>query len=162
MEVIILNNEFSKIIEEMIYKELEYSKKLKNLGEKIKHPLLRALFIGISLDSEKHSKFYRAILSLLKETLPLISEDDLNQIKEEIKQHIETEARMLEITKNLLNKAEDPRLKLILAALYQDENNHHKLLIDIERNIAKKETFTEADYWEAVWKDSPWHGAPGG
>jgi len=25
-----------------------------------------------------------------------------------------------------------------------------------------KETYTEEEIWDAVWRDSPWHGAPGG
>lgn len=47
-------------------------------------------------------------------------------------------------------------------AIYDDEQKHHKLLLDIKDKIAKRETLTEDVLWDLIWKDSPWHGAPGG
>jgi len=50
----------------------------------------------------------------------------------------------------------------VLEAIYSDELEHHKLLVSIKRNIAEKEKFGEEELWDMVWKESPWHGAPGG
>jgi len=53
------------------------------------------------------------------------------------------------------------RIKLSLSAIYEDGNKHHKLL-NVRDKLAKAEAFEEPDLWDAVWKDSPWYGAPGG
>ena len=76
--------------------------------------------------------------------------------------NIEMEAEMVEFTRKLALEADDPRLKLIFSAIHADELKHHKLLLDIEKQIAERETFTEEELWDAIWKDSPWHGSPGG
>jgi len=62
----------------------------------------------------------------------------------------------------LLKKAADPRLKMILMAIYYDELKHHGVLVDLLKNVAEREVYTEEELWDAVWKDSPWHGAPRG
>ena len=97
----------------------------------------------------------------MSETQPFISEEEL-EIKKGIRKHIEREAEMIEFTRKLVKETTDPRQKMILAAIYEDEVKHHKVLIDIEKNMAEAETFTEEQLWDAVWRDSPWHGSPGG
>ncbi len=154
--------ELINIVHEMSLKEEEYARELRELATKFKHPVLQALILGISKDSEKHSIFYKSIEELLRKTQPLITEEELEIIKKGIRKHIKMEAQMIEFTKNILDKVNDPRLRLVFSAIYEDEVKHHKLLIDIERNIAERETFAEEDLWEAVWRDSPWHGTPGG
>lgn len=92
----------------------------------------------------------------------MITEEELRIIKGGLEKHIETEAEMIEFTRRLTGETSDPRQKLILQAIYEEEIKHHKILPDIHRNIAEKEAFTEEQLWDSVWKDSPWHGAPGG
>jgi len=99
----------------------------------------------------------------LSETQPFISEEELEIIKKGIRKHIEIEAEMIEFTRKLVKETTDPWQKMILAAIYEDEVKHHKVLVDdIEKNVAEAETFTEEQLWDAVWRDSPWHGSPGG
>ncbi|MCD6300954.1 MAG: ferritin-like domain-containing protein [Staphylothermus sp.] len=150
------------LLREMSQKEKEYAKELKELTEKFKHPVLSALIKGIAIDSEKHSMFYESLAELLSETQPFLSEEELEIIKKGIKKHIDLEAEMIEFTHKLIEETQDPREKMILSAIYEDEVKHHKLLLSIQKHIAEKETFTEELLWDAVWKDSPWHGSPGG
>lgn len=150
------------LLKEMSQKEKEYAQELRELSEKFKHPVLSALIKGIALDSEKHSIFYESLVKLLSETQPFISEEELEIIKKGIRKHIEMEAEMIEFTRKLVKETTDPRQKMILAAIYEDEVKHHKVLVDIEKNVAEAETFTEEQLWDAVWRDSPWHGSPGG
>ncbi len=82
--------------------------------------------------------------------------------KKGIEKHIKVGSYMLAVTENLLGQIDDPRFKLVLKAIYDDEERHHKLLIDLKDKIAYKEKYGEERFWEAIWKDSPWHGAPGG
>ncbi|ADI32492.1 hypothetical protein [Staphylothermus hellenicus] len=147
---------------EMSELEKKYAEELRELATKFKHPVLQALILGIAQDSDKHSIFYRSIYELLSRTQPLLTEEELAIIKEGIRKHIETEAEMVELTEKLARESEDPRMKLIFEAIHEDEVKHHKLLILIQEKIAERETFTEKDLWDAIWKDSPWHGSPGG
>ncbi|MCX8169650.1 MAG: hypothetical protein N3D72_01020, partial [Candidatus Methanomethyliaceae archaeon] len=124
--------------------------------------VLSAIFLAISKDSEKHGELYKSMAKLLKEAQPFISEEDFKIIKNTIDDHIKLERAMLEKARALLSELNDSRMKLILAAIVEDEGKHHKLLLDIREKIAKIETLTENMLWDMIWKDSPWHGSPGG
>lgn len=153
------------IIDELIkYSRLEesYARELGLLAERLHHPVLKAIFAGIAKDSEKHSVFYRAIADALSRAQPFIKEEELKEISEVIEKHIETEAKMLEEARQLLQSTSDPRAKLLLAAIVEDEAKHHALLVSVKKRIAEPEAFTEETMWDMVWKESPWHGTPGG
>lgn len=150
-----------KILEYSALEE-KYAEELRKLATSLQHPVLQALFLGIAKDSEKHSLFYKSIAKVLGGVQPLISEEDLKKISETITKHIELEARMMEEARTILEGTNDPRVKLLAAAIYEDEAKHHKLLVNIKEKIAEAETLTEQVLWDMIWKDSPWHGAPGG
>ena len=151
-----------KIARRMIDEEKHYALELKELANKFRHPVLQALILGIALDSEKHSIFYSSIVKLWSENIPVLTEEELNIIREGIRKHIEMESRMIRLTKELADKSADPRLRMILMAIHDDELRHHSVLVDLLKNVAERETYSEEELWDAVWKDSPWHGAPGG
>ncbi len=142
--------------------EKNYAERLRELSKKLRHPVLRGLFYAVAYDSEKHAMLYEVLGELLSATQPMISEEDLEFIIERVEEHIRLESEMIESTRKLLEETGDPRLKLVLSAILDDEIKHHRLLVDIRDKIARKETFTEEDFWNMVWKDSPYHGAPGG
>lgn len=151
-----------EIVHEMAKREEQYSEELKKLADSINHPVLRALFASIAKDSEKHALMYMAIDEVFRKIQPFIIKDDLAKISDVIENHIETEAEMLEKAKQILGETSDPRVKLIVAAIVDDEARHHRLLRDIKEKIAKAEVLTEDILWDMIWKDSPWHGTPGG
>jgi rubrerythrin len=142
--------------------EETYANELMKLANSIKHPVLRSLFESIAKDSEKHALMYKAVIEVLESTQPFISEEDLKRVTVSINQHIETEIKMLNIALSIASEAKDPRVKLLISAIADDESRHHKLLLNIKEKIAKPETLTEDIIWEMIWKDSPWHGTPGG
>ncbi|MEM0005095.1 MAG: ferritin-like domain-containing protein [Desulfurococcaceae archaeon] len=142
--------------------EETYANELMKLANSIKHPVLRSLFESIAKDSEKHALMYKAVIEVLESTQPFISEEDLKRVTVSINQHIETEIKMLNIALSIASEAKDPRVKLLISAIADDESRHHKLLLNIKEKIAKPETLTEDILWEMIWKDSPWHGTPGG
>lgn len=157
-----MSKDILTLSKEMVSKEFEYAKELREVANKFRHPVLQVLLVGISLDSEKHSAFYDAIVKTLTETQPMLSEEELEVIKKGIKKHIEQEAEMVRLTAELLEKVSDPKLKLILQMIHDDEVRHHKLLLNLQKKIAEAETLTEADVWEMIWKDVAYHGTPGG
>jgi len=152
--------EMLSLVERLVEEEKRYAEDLKSVASKIKHPVLRALLEGIAMDSLKHSQYYKAIAEYLKGT-PFLSEEELRMISEVIERHIEEESHGIKEAAEMLEKASDPRLKLLFAAILEDEKRHHALLVDIRDKIAKHETVTEDDLWDAIWRDSPFHGTPG-
>jgi rubrerythrin len=146
----------------MAEEERRHSSEMRAMASRLRHPVLRALFTAIAMDSDKHAVFYESIAELLENPQPGISEEDLEAIRSAIEAHIQEEAEALERVKELLQQVVDPRLKVILSALASDEATHHAILLAIKRDIADRETITEQDLWEAVWRDSPWKGSPGG
>lgn len=150
------------VFEEMVEKEKEYAKRLRSVAEKVRHPLLRTLLLGIANDSEKHSKFYEGMARLAKGSYPLVQEEGFEELKAGIDEHIRLEAEMIRLTKKWAKETKDPKLRLLLMAVNEDEVRHHKLLLDIKKNLAEGSVFSEEELWEAIWRDSPWHGAPGG
>ena len=155
-------SELVKHLELLVEMELRHASELRQLSERIKHPVLRSLFSAIASDSLKHSQVYKAVIELMTGVQPLLSQEELRYIGETIEEHIRTESAMIEETKRLLAQVEDPRVRILVAAVHSDELTHHGVLLSIERNIARKELLTEDEFWALVWRDSPWHGAPGG
>ncbi len=153
-------------IEEALNKLIEaedrYSKELKAVAKEIEHPVLSAILLAIAIDSEKHRDLYRAILGLVKSIQPMLSQNELSLIRRQIDRHIETEVKMIKSSKELLERIDDPRIKILLEAIHEDEIKHHKVLINIRDRIAKAETIEEEDMWTEIWKHSPWHGGPEG
>ncbi len=157
-------SEVPVILSRLAEAESKYAEELRKLASSIRYTAaLSAIFAALSKDSEKHAELYESLLKIVGETAqPRIFNEDLKLVGEAIDRHIETERRMIEESRKLLDKIEDSRVRLLLAAIYEDEVKHHKLLTDIKDKIAKIQTLTEEEFWNAVWRDSPWHGAPGG
>ena len=105
----------------MVDEEKRYALELKELANKFRHPVLQALILVISLDSEERNLFYDSIVKLWSERTPVLIEEELRIIREGIRKHIEMENRMIRLAKELAEKAADPRLKMILTAIYYDE-----------------------------------------
>ena len=51
----------------------------------------------------------------------MLTEEELGIIKKGIKKHIEMELRMIKLTENMARETDDPRLKMVLMAIHDDE-----------------------------------------
>ncbi|MEM1930873.1 MAG: hypothetical protein QXL79_02015 [Sulfolobales archaeon] len=103
---------------------------------------------------------YKAVVELLTEIQPLLTAEDVKEIANRISDHIRAEAMMAEETKKLLGQVADPRVRIIVSAIHADEVAHHNVLTNIERNIVRKEVYTEEEFRTQVWRGSPWRRAP--
>jgi len=54
------------------------------------------------------------------------------------------------------------KVKLLLSAILMDEKRHHQLLKEVLEILIRGETITDEDWWDVLWKNVPFHGAPGG
>ncbi len=154
--------ELLEILKSWVDEELKYSARLQELAAKLKHPVLKAIFQAIAKDSEKHHHLLKAMIEYIEENNPFITEEDLELIKESIRQHIEEEKESILDLTRIREQVKDPALLLLIDAMLEDEKRHHELLANIQKVIAEKETITDQDLWDYLWKHSPYHGAPGG
>jgi len=79
-----------------------------------------------------------------------------------IEKHIQMEAELIEKISVVLPSVENKKVKLLLNAILADEKRHHELLKEVLEIIVHGETITEEDWWDVLWKNVPFHGAPGG
>ena len=131
------------------------------LGE-IGNPAVKGVLEGISLDSLKHAKMYGAAISLLTHILPALTQESLDKQRELVGKHVRMEAELIEKISKVLPSIENNNVKLLLSAILLDEKRHHQLLKEVLDILVQGETITEEDWWEVLWKNVPFHGAPGG
>jgi len=127
-----------------------------------KNILVRELIRGIALDSKKHARMLSALVGKYTKSTPLLDETLTKKLEKDVKEHIELEEKALDTYKELLNQITDEAEKVIVNAIVNDETRHHELLKGIHKMIVEKETLTEKDMWDWVWKDASFHGSPGG
>ncbi len=154
--------ELLSLVKSWLEEEVSYARELSELASNLRHPVLRALFLAIAKDSEKHNLILSAMRDYIEEKRPLITQDDLEKIKERIKEHIEEESKAIQDLTRLKEKVDDPALLLLIEAMLEDEIKHHALLVQIQKLIAEKEAVSDQELWEALWLHSPYHGTPGG
>ena len=134
------------------------NKSLTDIG----NPTVKGVLKGISLDSVKHAEMYDSAVKLLTSVPQALTQENLDQQKKLVEEHIELEAELIEKISNMLPMVENKKVKLLLNAILVDEKRHHELLKEILEILVKGETITESDWWDVLWKNVPFHGSPGG
>ena len=134
------------------------NKSLPDLG----NPTVKGVLKGISLDSVKHAEMYASAVTLLTNVSKALTQENLDKQKDLVEKHIQMEAELIEKIGKVLPSVKDKKVKLLLNAILSDEKRHHELLKKVLEILVKGETITEADWWDILWKDVPFHGAPGG
>ena len=79
-----------------------------------------------------------------------------------MKEHIRLEVELIERISEIIPNIENEKIKLLLNAILLDEKRHHELLKKVLEILVRGETITEEDWWDVLWKNVPFHGAPGG
>ena len=133
----------------------------KSLPE-IENPTVKGVLKGISLDSVKHAEMYASAVRLMTTVSKALTQENLDKQKDLVEKHIQTEAELIKKISKTLPSVKDNKVKLLLNAILEDEKRHHGLLKEVLEILVKGETITEADWWDILWKDVPFHGSPGG
>lgn len=154
-------NKLTKFLQEQIKREGEVASSMKEILNKVKNPVVKAVLTSISLDSIKHAELYRAAIHLTTVTTAL-TDEEFNQLKTITKKHVDMENATIKQLKDAVNKAKNKKVKFLLQSIAEDEDKHHKLLKMIMELIVREESITEEDLWKILWKNTPFHGTPGG
>lgn len=149
-------------IKRQIEVENEIVKSLNEALGDIRNPTVRGVLKGISLDSVKHADMYASALALLTTVPQALTEEHLERHRMIVEKHIRIEAELIEKISRILPTVEDEKVKLLLTAILADERRHHELLKKVLDIIIRGETITEDEWWDVLWRNVPFHGAPGG
>ena len=118
--------------------------------EGIQNIMIRELILSIALDSKKHASMLNALVSLLTKPTPSVPEEISSEIKENIAEHIQMEAKAIETYQKLLDTIDDESEKVVIKAILNDEIKHHSLLKTINKMIVEKLTLSEREFWDMV------------
>ena len=155
-------NELLDFIRKQIIVEKEIVQSLNRGVANIENPPVKGVLKGISLDSIKHSELYAAALSLLTKVPQALKQENLDEQKALVEKHIKMEAELIKKLENILPLIENNKVQFLLNSILADERRHHGLLKKVMEIIVQGETITEADWWDMLWENVPFHGAPGG
>ncbi|MEM3731783.1 MAG: ferritin-like domain-containing protein [Candidatus Bathyarchaeia archaeon] len=142
--------------------ENEIVDSLNSALKEVKNPPVKGVLKGISLDSVKHAEMYAAAIELLTGVSQALTQENLDKQKAHVEKHIRMEAELIKKISSVLPTVENEKVKLLLNAVLDDEKRHHELLKMVLEILVRGETITEDDWWELLWKNVPFHGAPGG
>jgi rubrerythrin len=128
----------------------------------VENEAVKGVLKGISLDSTKHANMYSSAIDLLTTVPQALTEGNLDKQRELVEKHIRLEAQIIKTLKNVIPSVTNKKVKLLLDAILSDEIRHHDLLKKVLVILVKGETITDADWWDVLWENVPFHGAPGG
>ncbi|MEJ2271674.1 MAG: hypothetical protein P8X91_04170 [Candidatus Bathyarchaeota archaeon] len=128
----------------------------------IHNPVVKGVLKGISLDSTKHAEMYSSAISLLTNESQALTEENLDNQKILLKKHINLEAMIIKKLGEIIPSVKNDRIILLLQAILSDEKRHHELLKKVLETIVRGETITDNEWWDVLWENVPFHGAPGG
>ena len=151
-----------RFFEKQAFVEKEIVRSIDKALVKIRNPAVKGVLKGISLDSVKHAEMYKAAIDLMSSVPPALNQAEFDELTKFVKKHVADEEMAIMSMEEVMNQVEDDKVKLLLEAIFSDEQRHHKLLSQIMDILVKRETITEEDWWDILWKNVPFHGAPGG
>ncbi len=149
-------------IDKQIELELSIIKIVEENVAQLGNAFIKEFLIGISQDSTKHASLLKSLRKAVEGPTPFISMEERDKIAGGIQKHIDMEANAVKTYGELMEKSDNEQVKTIASMIREDEIRHHSLLKELHKTIVEPETLTEDMIWDMIWKDSPWHGSPGG
>jgi len=83
-------------------------------------------------------------------------------LEEPLRKHLRWEEELMGKIGSVLPQVENEKVRMLLEAILADERRHHLLLKRVLELLVRGETVTGEDLWDLLWKNVPYHGAPGG
>ena len=138
--------------------EEKYAVKLEREYRGYGNEIVRELISSVMTDSKKHAGLYKAAAMIAKGKSLAITEEEYAVLEKNLELHIEKEKEMLESVTQLMDEVEDKRIKKLLTIIYEDELMHHPFMTSFLELVIKRETITEQDIWDMLFRDLPTHG----
>ena len=151
-----------EFIDKQIELEMDIIKIVEENVSTLGNVFIKEILLGVSMDSKKHATLLKSLRTAVEGPTPFISVDEREKIAKGIQKHIDIEAKAIETYGELVEKSDNEQVKTIAAMIREDELRHHSLLKQLHKTIVEPETLTEDMIWDILWKDSPFHGSPGG
>ncbi len=151
-----------EFIDKQIALELKIIEIVKENVAQLDNAFVKEFLIGISTDSQKHAALLKSLKKAVEGPTPFISEKERDKIAKGIVAHIKMEELAVKTYAELAAKSDNDQVKTIAMMIREDEIRHHALLKELHKTIIEPETLTEDMIWDAMWKDTPWRGSPGG
>lgn len=151
-----------EFIDRQIEMELSIIEIVKENVSKLGNAFIKDLLLGVSQDSQKHAALLKSLKKAVEGPTPFISEAERDKIARGIEKHIKMEENAVRTYQELADKSDNEQVKTIAMMIREDELRHHALLKELRKAVVEPETLTEDDIWDVLWKDTPWHGSPGG
>ena len=153
--------ELISFFREQVKLEEKIVESLSRTLETITNPVAKGVLKGISLDSLKHAEIYKAAIEV--SSVPqALTEEEFYRLKEDVERHIENEERVIGRLQKAIKETRNEKVIFLLESIVKDEERHHALLSEIMNIVVRGETITKADWWDFLWRNVPFHGAPGG
>jgi len=162
MIVLDSKDELIDFLKEQIKIENQIVDSLNRSLDEIGNFAVRGVLKGISLDSMKHAEMYSSAIGLSTSVQQALTQENLDKQRKLVEKHMRLEAELIGKISKKLPSIEDKKVKLLLNAILMDEKSHHELLKKVLEILVQGETITEEDWWDILWKNVPFHGAPGG
>lgn len=156
------NNELVEFMEKQMKIEKEIVDSVTEGLVDIENVGVKGVLKGISLDSKKHAEMYSSAITLLTSVPQALTEKNLDKQRELVEKHIDLEADIIKKLKKVVPTIQNKKVELLLKAILADEFRHHDLLKKVLEILVKGETITDADWWDVMWENVPFHGTPGG
>jgi rubrerythrin len=128
----------------------------------INNAAVKGVLKGISLDSTKHAEMYSSAINLLTSVSQALTEENLDKQRELVEKHIQLEEEIIKKLREVIPSVQNKKVKLLLDAILSDELRHHDLLKKVLDILVRGETITDNEWWDILWENVPFHGAPGG
>ncbi len=154
-------SEMKEFFKEQIKLEHHIVESVTNSLKTVRNPIVKQVLRAIAFDSQKHAGIYNAAISISTVT-PALTDKEYTELQKMTAKHIVDEGKAIAALDKIMPKIKDKKVKFLLQSIVADERKHHELLNKIMDLVVKKEAITEEDWWEILWKNVPFHGAPGG
>ncbi len=155
------SNAMAEFFKAQIKLEQQIVESITNSLRNVRNPVVKQVLRAIAFDSQKHAGMYHAAMSL-STTTPALTDKEYRELEEITHRHIVDEEKAITALDSIMPKVKSDKIKFLLESIASDERKHHELLTKIVDLIVRKEAITEDDWWEILWKNVPFHGAPGG
>lgn len=155
------NNAIAEFFKTQIKLEQHIVESITNSLRNVRNPVVKEVLRAIAFDSQKHAGMYHAAIALSTLT-PALTDKEYRELEETTNKHILDEEKAISALDSIMPNVKSDKIRFLLESIASDERKHHELLTRIVDLIVKKEAITEDDWWEILWKNVPFHGAPGG